>query len=103
MPRKTQRVYASAGFDGTTLESAQQSVSAALANLADAATHEGRIPLFDTLEIRVEKETITDSAGFVWPPVTVETFATIEVTVEGVLASAVSETTIINNVTINKE
>lgn len=59
--QKTTRVYAFNLLDGTSLESTLESLSAVITNLSEDAANSHREVLFDTLNIRIIRESIDDS------------------------------------------
>lgn len=88
--RKTERLYATATLNGETALTAAASLHEAILNLAKRGESEGRLVLFDTLDVTIERRTVDDRS---WADSSrVQSYVSIEVSAEAVKLDAVSET-----------
>lgn len=90
MERKTERLYATATLNGETALTAAASLHEAILNLAKRGDSEGRLVLFDTLDVTIERRTVDDRT-FADHSKT-QSYVSIEVSAEAVKLDAVSET-----------
>lgn len=91
MGRKTERLYATATLNGETALTAAASLHEAILNLAKRGDSEGRLVLFDTLDVAIERRTVDDRTFFA-DHSKVQSYVSIEVSAEAVKLDAVSET-----------
>lgn len=83
MAKKTETLRVTKTLDGKTLESTVESFKNALIALENESVRVGRIPLYDTLEVSIEREQEVDS--LIVGRAVVATYTTIELNVLGVL------------------
>ena len=91
--RITERMYGTAQLDGESALTAAASFQAAIINLTENAQADGRIVLFDTMEVRITRESVSDGTllDFATNTARVSTWTTISVSAECVTLP-VSET-----------
>jgi len=76
--KKTVTLYASSNLNGDRVEDAVESFKAALIALENAGVQTGRVVLFDTLEVSIDRDTV-DDRSFGQSSGPVETVSTITV------------------------
>lgn len=76
--RKTERVYGRASLDGDDLATASSSLHMALSDLANNADVDDRDVLFDTLEIEIERDVVSEyTIASALPSITINAIITV--------------------------